>query len=122
MGEVGDEAFFLVKHLRPDRNLEHCIFAVGAVRHPPTSRPTLPGAQPLIRADAREVAPRSVRDEHDVATLTAVTAIRSAFWDELLTPEVDRAVPASSRNNSQLGAIVKHDAGVRHQRCLTRLF
>ena len=112
MREVGDQPFFLVEHLGADRNVQDCVLAVGTVREPSAAGSAFPGAQPLIRADAREVATRSVGHEHDVAALAAVTAVRAALRDELLAPEMDRAVAAATRDDRQLGAIVKHDARV----------
>jgi hypothetical protein len=96
MREIRDEPFFLVEHLRPDGNVQHCIVAVRAVREAPAAGATLAGAQLLIRANAGEVAPPRLGDEHDVTAAAAVAAVRPAARHELLTAEMDRTIAAAT--------------------------
>ena len=87
-------------------------------RRPPPPPPR-PGAQLLVRPEAREVAPPQVGDEHDVAALAAVAAVGPAAGHVLLPPEVDRAVAAAAGDDRQSCAIVEHrgnGTGVRRER------
>jgi hypothetical protein len=105
---IRDEPLVRVEDLRPDRHGELRSVAVGPVREPAAARAALAGADPLVGTDPGEVAPPRVGDEHDVAALAAVTAVRPALRHELLAPEVDRAVTAATGDHRQLRSIVEH--------------
>ena len=107
-GEVCDQTVFLVEYLGADRHREHCVLSVGTVRELPAARAAPPCPELLIRADACQIAALRIRDEHDVAAPATVAAVGPAFGDELLAPEVDRAVAAATGDHCQLGAIVEH--------------
>ena len=108
MREVRDEALLLVEDLRADGHREHRLLPVGPVREPAAAGAALAGAEPLVRADAGEVAAARVGDEDDVAAPAAVTAVGAAFRDVLLAPEVDRAVAAAAGDHRQPRSIVEH--------------
>jgi hypothetical protein len=106
-GEVGDQ-LVAGEHLRPDGEPEHRILAVRAVRKTTAAAAAVPRAKLLVRAEAREVAPPRIRDEDDVAAVTAVTAVGAAARNVLLAAEVDGAVAPASGDNRQSGSVVKH--------------
>ena len=87
------------------------------------SAAALPGLEPLVRADAREVAPPRVGDEYHVAAVAAVAAVRPALRDELLPAEVHGAVAAAAGDDGQSGSVVEHlgvKYGVLHEAAAPR--
>ena len=106
--EVGDEPLLRVQDLRADRDLKHGVVAALARGEAAAAAAAAAGAHLLIRPEAGQVAPRRVGDEHDVAAVAAVAAVRPALGDELLTAEVDGAVAAAAGDHGQLDAIVEH--------------
>ena len=62
----------------------------------------------LVVAEAGEIAPLRVRDEHDVPAVAAVPAVGPALGHELLPAEVNAAVSAAAGDHGQAGAIVEH--------------
>ena len=86
--EIGNE-LVAVEDLRPDRHAEDRVLSAGAIRE--TSAPASPptAAELLVRTKAGEVAPARVGDDHDVASVTAVSPVRPAARHVLLAPEVD---------------------------------
>ncbi len=68
----------------------------------------LPSPEVLAALQGRQVAPRWVADEDDVAAVAAVAAVGSAARDVRLTPERDAAVTAGSALDPDLRAVVHH--------------
>ena len=56
-----------------------------------------------------------VSNENDAATVTAVTAVRSAFWDEPLTPKAHTAVAAAACLDVYFRSIDEHN-GLLYQK------
>src|SRR5919108_579951 len=67
-----------------NRGVCRVAFAKRLLPRPPDP----PVAELLVRPEAGEVAPARVRDEHDVAALPTVAAVRTALRHELLAAEV----------------------------------
>jgi hypothetical protein len=109
VSEVGDE-LVTVEDLRPHRNPKQRVLAARAVREPSAAGSTAASAQRLVRPEARKVTPPCIRDEHDVATVTAVASVRAAARHVLLAAEVDRAVAPSARDGRQPRSVVEHRA------------
>ncbi len=105
--EVGDELVSR-EDLRADGNGELGVVAARAVRQAAAAATTAPGAHLLVRAEAGEVAPPQVGDEHDIAAVPAVTAVGAAARDVLLPPKVDRAVAPAASYGTESCAIVEH--------------
>ena len=94
VGEVGDQVAFVGEHLRADRDAQLRVGAVGAVLARAASVAAALGLDPLAPLQRREVAQRRIREQHDVAAVPAVAAVRAALGDELLAPEGKAAVAA----------------------------
>jgi len=109
VGEVGDEVAFDVEHLRADGDVEQRVVPVGAVlsgaaaRLPATGRVLPPGAE------LRQVAEIRIRDENDIASPAAVTAVGPPARDVLLAPEAQRTVSPTPGDRGDAGAVVEHD-------------
>ena len=108
MREVRDEPLLGVEDLGADRDGEHGVLPVGAVRHPAAAPAALARAHPLVRPDAGEVTAPRVGVEDDVAALAAVAAVRAALRHELLAPEVDRPVATAAGDHGDVGVVVEH--------------
>ena len=108
MCEVGDELVAL-EDLCAHRNGEHRILSAGSVRKLATASSAASGAEPLVRTEPRQVAPPWIGDDHDVAAVAAVAAVRTSAGHVLLPPEMDRAVAATARDGRQARAVVEHD-------------
>jgi hypothetical protein len=61
----------------------------------------------LPALQAREIAKRRFGNEHDVAALAAVAAVRPALRDELLAAKRQTAVPATAGLDVKLGAVAE---------------
>ena len=96
MREVGDESTVCVEHLRADGNVQHRVFAARTVRERAPTATARARAQLLVRPDAGEVAPARIRDEHDVAAVAAVAAVRAALRHELLAAKVHAPVATAA--------------------------
>jgi hypothetical protein len=108
MCEVRDELVAL-EDLRADRDVEHRILSAGTVRKTAAANAPAPGAELLVRAESGQVAPSWIGDDHDVATVAAVSPVGAASRHVLLAPEVDRAVTATARDGRQARAVVEHE-------------
>ena len=85
--QVGDQVALVGEHLRADRDAQLRVGAVGAVLARAAAVPAPLGLDPLAPLQRREVAQRRVGEQHDVAAVAAVAAVRAALRDELLAAE-----------------------------------
>jgi hypothetical protein len=106
--EVGDELLAL-EDLRSHRDAEHRVVSARTVGKTPTADSAAARTELLVRAESRKIAPTWIGDDHDVAAVTAVTAVRPPARYVLLATEVDRAVAATAGDGRQARAVVEHD-------------
>ena len=108
MREIGDEMPLSVEHLRADGDAEHGVFACGAVL--PRSPAWTPASRRVLasRPKRRQVAEVGVGDEHDVASVAAVTSVGPTSGHVLLAPEAERAVSTTPGDRGDAGAVVEH--------------
>ena len=85
--QIGDQVALVREHLCADRDAQLHVGAVGAMLARAAAVPTPLGLDPLAPLQRREVAQRRVGEQHDVAAVAAVAAVRAALRDELLAPE-----------------------------------
>jgi hypothetical protein len=64
--------------------------------------------EPALAAEAGEVSEGGIGPDHNVATATAVTAVRTPSRDVLLPAEAQRTIAASARLDVNLRAIREH--------------
>ena len=107
--EVGDD-LVLGEDLRPDRDLQLDVRAVGAMLPAPPPRLAAPALEHALRAERGEVAQVGVGDQQDVAAAAAVAAVRPTLGDELLPAEREPAVAPAPGLHRDAGPIVEHRA------------
>src|SRR6185437_916960 len=107
-GHVDDQGFavFLID-LGADRHLHHRVGAAGAGHHLALAAFAAFGLHMLLEAVVDQGVEIFDRFGNHVAAAPAVTAVRAAILDELLAPERDAAVAASSAGGIDLGDIEK---------------
>ncbi len=115
MREIGDEPLLLVEHLRADGHLEHGILPALAAGEPAAAAAAAGRLDPLIGAEAGEIAPLRIRHQHDVAPRPAVATVRPTLRHELLAPKVNRTVTATACLDKEFGAIVEHGQNCKAQ-------
>ena len=106
--EVGDQVALVGEHLCADRDAQLGVVAVGAVLARAATVATALRLDPLAPLQRREVAQRGIGEQHDVAAVAAVAAVRAALGDELLPAERQTAVAALPGLNVQLRAVTEH--------------
>jgi hypothetical protein len=108
MSEVDQEAPLFVQHLRPDGHFELDRLAVGPMLVLALPVDATSANEPALALEEGEIAAVGIGDEHDIAAIPAVTAVRAAFRHVLLAPEAERAVAATAAAHLDAGAIVEH--------------
>jgi hypothetical protein len=108
MREIGDEMPIGVEHLRADGDAKHGVVACRTVL--PCSTAGTPASRRVLalRPKRREIAEVWVGDEHNVAAVTSVTAVRPTPGHVLLAPEAERAVSTTPGDRGDAGAVVEH--------------
>src|SRR6185437_13188578 len=104
--EIGKQclAVFLVD-LRPDRNLEHDVLAVGAGAILAHAVPAALRLEVLLVTIVDERIEAIDGFDEDAATIAAVTAVGAAEFNEFLAAERHAAVPARAGCDIDLGFI-----------------
>ena len=116
-GEIGNQLAALVENLRSDGQVQLDRLAVGTVLVASHPRPTAPGLELVPRAKLGEIAQLRIGDQHDIAAVAAVAAVRSTLGDVLLATKGKAAVPAPPRQNVNASLVVER----RLARCVLAL-
>jgi hypothetical protein len=108
VGEVGEQPAAGIEDLRPHRNAQLDVLAVGAMAVralPVAAAPRRVGAS---TGEGAQVAQIGIGGERDVSPVAAVAAVRPALGHVLLSPEGERAVAAAAAADADPRAVMEH--------------